>query len=556
MIAHHPLPTAGAATPPTAGPTEECLAFWVQVMDALPFYAMLIDADHRIVAHNRAVCDHRGDCEILGQYCPRVIHGTDHPYPGCPLEDAVARGTAVEREFHDAPTDRWSYSAVFPTRVTDAQGRALFFHVARDITDDVRARAQLSQSLEHHKALEDLLRHLQDAKSPEAAIETLVDLTLGLSWMNVTCGAAAFLREDDALRLVGTRGLDETVWQRCAHVPLGHCHCGEAAAAMLPIFRDCEQKPDSQTQSLDDGHAQRGPHAHATFPLVADGRAVGVVSFYVAPEGRLGPHQRAFLEAAVKVAAAAVAQRQAQADAEAARARATALERALLERVMASQEEERRRVARELHDDLGQGLSALLLDVRGAARSGAPVDEFAARLETSIRGVIDRLYHLAWDLRPQVLDDFGLDTALRRYISHVTERSGLTIDCDFVHEPGVPERVDPKVEVAVYRLAQEALTNVVRHAKASRASVLVYRRRGSLTLLVEDDGVGMSGPASEPPTDSHGFGLTGMRERAALLRGQFVIESTPGEGTSVRVQLPVDDAEPGRSPEPSAAPLR
>jgi signal transduction histidine kinase len=159
------------------------------------------------------------------------------------------------------------------------------------------------------------------------------------------------------------------------------------------------------------------------------------------------------------------------------------------------------------------------------------------------RELITRVSQLAWDLRPSILDDYGLDSALTRHIDNVTKRADLIIDYQFISAERAQERLPSSVEVVLYRVTQEALNNVVRHARASRVSVIVIRSEDGVTLMVEDDGCGFSPDVDRQVGESGGLGLTGMRERLALLKGQLMIESTPGEGTSIRASIPLTQTE-------------
>ena len=500
-------------------------------MSAAPFYVMLVDEEHRIVGYNQAVGDRHGPTDLCGMYCPKAIHDLDSPYPGCPLELSVESGEAHEVELHDPNTGSWTTSAIYPTTVHDDRGQQLFLHIARDITEHKTAAIRLDQSLELHMALGQLLRELQRAGSEEDALATLLDSTWGLSWMRVATGAVAFLSRGEELHLVASRGTPPEVSARCRRVRLGECVCGATAAAQGDgLFQVHEDLP-CQVEDHD--------HGHASLALVHEGKALGVVTFYLAKGHRLDSHQRDFLLSAAQATAGSVAQRAANREAREAREKAAMLERRLLERVIASQEEERGRIARELHDDLGQGLSALLLELQRPAAADLP-PRVKEDLDRSIRSIIHRLYRLAWDLRPAVLDDLGLYAALSRYIGRTTELTGLSIDYEFI---GPRERRLPaKVELSLYRLAQEAITNVVKHAQASHASVVVFQHPESISLLVEDDGRGFADGTSSEERIDPGLGFRGMRERAALLDGQLVMESSPGEGTSVRVTIPLTES--------------
>ena len=206
--------------------------------------------------------------------------------------------------------------------------------------------------------------------------------------------------------------------------------------------------------------------------------------------------------------------------------------------IMASQEKERAAIARELHDELGQVLTALRMDaVWLSERLKGKEPQAAARALTMcdlIDTTIDEVRALATRLRPGVLDDFGLIDALDWYTKYFAQRTGIT--CIYQHL-NVPQ-VDDLVATAAYRIAQEALTNVARHAFATRVKIDLQVRKGVLTLSVSDNGRGFE---PQKLAESDCLGLAGMRERAGLLGGRLEMESKPGKGTRVLFRLPLDE---------------
>jgi two-component system, NarL family, sensor histidine kinase DevS len=202
-----------------------------------------------------------------------------------------------------------------------------------------------------------------------------------------------------------------------------------------------------------------------------------------------------------------------------------------LRRVVEAQERERRRIARELHDETGQALTSVLLGLRLIEERDPGVAEAVADLRETITGAIHEVRALAVELRPTALDDFGLAPAIERLADSYSRRTGIAID---VHFAGLADRLPEDVETAVYRIVQEALTNVAKHAGASTASATVRRDAHRVTAVVEDDGSGF-----DPFSISRGLGLTSMFERAELVSGTVKIESRPGGGTTIAVEVPL-----------------
>jgi signal transduction histidine kinase len=207
------------------------------------------------------------------------------------------------------------------------------------------------------------------------------------------------------------------------------------------------------------------------------------------------------------------------------------VQRDSLRRVIEGQELERRRLARELHDETGQALTSVLLGLK-AVETAADAPAALASLRELVVATLQDVRRLAVELRPKALDDFGLVPAVERLVETFTEATGISVE--FESRLGA-ERLQPEVETTLYRIVQEALTNIAKHAGARRVSVLLVRRPGIVSALVEDDGHGF-GSAEEA---QGGIGLAGMRERLALLDGRLTIESGSGTGTSLIAEVPL-----------------
>ncbi|MGH2972408.1 MAG: sensor histidine kinase [Gaiellaceae bacterium] len=204
-----------------------------------------------------------------------------------------------------------------------------------------------------------------------------------------------------------------------------------------------------------------------------------------------------------------------------------------LRRVVAAQELERQRLARELHDETGQALTSILLGLKPLedALRGHPAEPAVDEVHELVVAALQDVRRLAVELRPKVLDDFGLVPALERLTASFAEQTGVGVD----FRSTLPDkRLPGEVETALFRLAQESLTNVVKHSDARRVSILLTRKDNAVVVVVEDDGRGFDIHA-----DSAGIGLLGMRERLALLDGSIEIESRPGAGTTLVGEVPL-----------------
>ena len=210
--------------------------------------------------------------------------------------------------------------------------------------------------------------------------------------------------------------------------------------------------------------------------------------------------------------------------------------RDVLRRAMAAQELERRRLARELHDETGQALTSMLLGLSAVERASTDeeLNEAVAALRALAVSTLQDVRRLAIELRPKALDDFGLLPALKRLGQSVGERSSIDVQ---VEARLGRDRLSPEAETAAYRIVQEALTNVVKHADARHVSVVLTRKNESVSIVIEDDGKGFDLPQA---ADGDGLGLAGMRERVQLLDGTLAVESAPGHGTTLVLDLPLE----------------
>jgi signal transduction histidine kinase len=285
-----------------------------------------------------------------------------------------------------------------------------------------------------------------------------------------------------------------------------------------------------------------GVHTAALAPMVYHNQAVGVLvardqldhGTFTADDGHLLELFAARATLALGMSRAIADERE-RADAEVLLTREEGLEHArreTLRRVVDAQERERRRIARELHDDTGQSLTSVLIGLRLAEESEdmAQARQTLADLRETVTAAIRDLRALAVELRPTALDDFGLEPALERLADTFGGRTGLNIE---LHVTGLERRLGEHLETALYRVVQEGLTNIAKHAGATRVEIDVQGHDHSVGMTIEDDGRGfvVSGPAL-------GLGLVSMRERAELLGGSLSVQSTPGQGTTLSVEVP------------------
>jgi signal transduction histidine kinase len=218
--------------------------------------------------------------------------------------------------------------------------------------------------------------------------------------------------------------------------------------------------------------------------------------------------------------------------------------RSLADKILRTQEEERKRISRELHDEVGQSLTAISvtlapLDNQGAGNSGVSSQKLA-EAQGLLQQTMETIHRFARDLRPAVLDELGLLPALRSYLKGFADRTGLRVD--FRGDP-IAEKLENDQKIVVFRIAQECLTNVSKHAQASQVAVVLRKFKNGICMEVADNGRSFTADPMNFARSKGRLGLLGMQERVRLVNGQFMIKPQPGKGTTVRVVIPFHSAD-------------
>jgi len=296
--------------------------------------------------------------DILGKYCPMVIHGLEHPFDGCPLEEAAEKNQAIERELFDPRSGRWITSAIYPTTALTQDGKIIFFHMVTDITERKQAEEQL---------------------------------------------------------------------------------------------------------------------------------------------------------------------------------------RNLSTRLESVREEEKKKIARDLHDETTQRLTSLTAYLEAAVETlPTEADEARALLRKAQAlcvNIFDELHRLINELRPSSLDGFGLMAAIHSLVDSHLKTAGVNVNFKTI---GKARRLPPSLEIALFRVIQEALNNIARHAHANTADVSVQYRKNGIKVSIKDDGIGFNFQEATSSKDGlRGLGLLGMRERVELMNGSLFIKSSPGHGTEITMEVPL-----------------
>jgi PAS domain S-box-containing protein len=281
----------GSKTTPEGTPLE----FQIQaLLDALPFYALIVDADRKILMSNKAI-QRELDLDpeqVVGAYCPKVVHGLEEPYPGCPLEEVMKQGHGIEREFFDSDTNRWLNLAIYPTGLLTQEDQEIFFHFINDITERKRKEEEVRRNYDIQTVLNELLHVSLESISLDEMLDRFIHQITSLHWLALESKGGIFLVGDDpeVLVLKADRNLSEPLLAMCARVPFGRCLCGRAASSAKVIFADCiDKRHEHQYEGIT-------PHGHYCVPIISIGKKVlGVINLYVRDGHGRDPREEDFL---------------------------------------------------------------------------------------------------------------------------------------------------------------------------------------------------------------------------------------------------------------------
>jgi len=394
-----------------------------------------------------------------------------------------------------------------------------------------RSHAELLRRMSELSALDATATAISVGQRLGEVPQTALDKVLGI--MDLQAGWIFLNGEEPqpALRLAARSGLSAAFAGEEATRDLGQCVCNRVlqegrALIVRDICAECASLSPDLIRS-------EGLVTHASVPLAAGGRVLGVMNTASSQAREFTPDDLTLLSVVGRQLGIAIENARLWEEVK----EKETLRQHFLERVIAAQETERQRLARELHDEAAQTLTALSLGLRRLQDDpnlSLPQRKLAGDLKSQTTALASDLHRLAVELRPSALDRVGLIGALGQYVQEFKRRYSL--EAQFESDNLEHIRLSPEIETSLYRIVQEALTNVARHAQARSVSVLLQARDGQIVATVEDDGKGFD-PAQVQAKGR--LGLFGMQERAAMLGGSLNIESAPGRGTTVFVKIPL-----------------
>ncbi|MBI2759052.1 MAG: PAS domain S-box protein [Chloroflexi bacterium] len=443
------------------------------------------------------------------------------------------RGGAIHSESTELTlTDRHGNQFIVETASTmiEYQGQQALVWFTRDITDRKHKERELRLRNRELLALNAVASALNEPYSPNfiqrALHETLQALELDIGWVTL-------LRSNERTEIVACEGFD----LEPSTIDFPNCVCSQVLRTGQPALVEANEHCALKLLQTTEIRRMR----HATIPLGTRDKTFGVLSVAFPLERPFDEHNFRLLSAIGKQIGIALENAGLWDELQ----EKERLRAELLAKAIQVQEDERRRIARELHDETGQSLNAMVFGLKAAeaalSTNPAQAREVVARLKSAAGDTVRELQTIIYDLRPSLLDDLGLTPALRWYAETRLESEGVRVIWNI---SGVERRLSPEVETALFRIGQEAITNIAKYASAGEVDMELLFEENRVVLTIKDDGSGfdIEDILTHPIEDGRGLGLLGMRERVELLRGKFEVASTPGSGTYIRAELPVQNS--------------
>lgn len=511
------------------------------IVDSVEDELLVIDAEYRVRFANSAVLSRlqKKAESIIGAFCYHIERNQEKPCSAplwdCPLRKVLGSGNTatdihVDRTFG---ADRYLKITAYPLR--DSQGNIkAIVELRRDVTAERDLETQILRR--HHQLL--ALSRISTATSGHWDLDTTLKIALDnvLEIINGTIGGVLLLDEKTkTLYYRVHRGLSAKYAEKI-RLSVGEGIAGRVAQTGEPmLLEDISKDPRTARPDLISVEGLKG---FASIPLKVVGKVVGVMNVASHIAGRFGADDVSLLNSIGDYLGTAIEQTKLYERL----ARVGERNRTLLRQALTSQEEERKRIARELHDETSQALTSLSLSLQAiitmAEIRGVGDAEFIEKVKATHSFAVHAGYEvvaLMKELRPTLLDELGMAAAINRYAKSSLGPQGINVSTEFM---GTDRRFAPEVEVTIFRIAQGAIGNIVKHAEAKNASIKLECNASKCLLEIKDDGKGFDVSKLTRVEAGRGAGLFIMRERSSMVGGTAYIESAPGQGTKIIAEVP------------------
>lgn len=523
---------------------QQAEARYRSLVESVPDYAIfMLDPDGLVASWNAGaerITGYRTE-EIIGQHfrCFFPAEAVAHQQPEYKLEQTAIQGRYVEEAWRVRKDGTRFWANVVLTAVYDEDGTVCgFSKVTRDVTEQQQVEASLRHYTARLNVLYAISRAILTAQSPEAIAEATVRRIRHL----VPCQYVRMATYDAETQQVQMLAIEHDL----PSLPTTDARTSPELTDDLATLQQghVHYLPDmllasNGAQPLR-GWQAAGLRTYLGVPLLARGALIGVLTLAASAPGAFGPDALDSVRQVADQLAVALQNARLFAEVRTGREQLQGLSHRLIE----VQESERRAIAGELHDEIGQVLTLVKMNLQALQESQADPETVAGLVESSaiVEQALQQVRDLSLDLRPSLLDDLGLVAALRWYGARQARHAGVALHFADRLPPG---RLPTMLETTCFRVAQEALTNVVRHAQARHVWLDVALQNDTVQLTIRDDGIGFD-PHTAQTRARYGksFGLLGMRERVAIVGGRLQLTSAPGAGTTVVASFPRPAAPP------------
>ncbi|MBM3118669.1 MAG: GAF domain-containing protein [Chloroflexi bacterium] len=529
--------------------TIEALDISLQdIVDAVEDEVVVIDSGYRVVFANSAVRNkfQRGVELPIGRRCYEVFRERDKPCSAplwdCPLRRVLASGSGT-MAYHPVRilgADRYFKITMYPLRDSYGNIKAVV-ELMRDATTERELENQVLRR--HHQLL--ALSRISSAVSGLQDLNTVLTIALenALEVINGTIGGILLVDEETgALYYCVQRGLSARYAEQM-RIPPGEGIAGRVAQTGKPaLVEDISKEPRIAHPDLVSAEGLKG---FVSIPLKAKDKVVGVMNIASHVAGRFGKDDMSLLSSIGDYVGTAIEQARLY------DGLANAAERyqALLQHALTAQEDERKRIARELHDETSQAITSLTLSLQAiiglVEMKGIADADLMERLRATHAYTVhagNEIVKLMKELRPTLLDELGMPTAIHRYAKDTLQTQGINISAEFV---GTDGRLPSEIEVTLFRVAQGLIGNILKHSDAKNAAIKLECDTSKCVLKIEDDGKGFDvSKLTRVDLSGRGAGLFTIKERVKLVGGDCKVDSRPGQGTKVTVNIPLPTGAP------------
>jgi signal transduction histidine kinase/PAS domain-containing protein len=503
--------------------------FLQSIIDSLDDGLMVLDNELRITDVNTNFQLKYKDQPTIGRHCYEVMYGLDAPCQpplrACPASHVWQTGTPLRflqlQDGNGEGTGKGKYIEKTLTPLRDRKGNIIrVVELIRDVTESKELERKILEANRQLLVMNAIATTASQSLSLDIILNGVLDKVLEL--MEAKAGGIILV--------------DGKATGASYRVQRGLSQESAPCVASIELVRKVAERGEAMVADNAVGTPGENLEAFVSVPLKSKERVVGVLCIASRAPRVFTEQEIQLLTSLCNQLGIAVENAQLYQELQS----KEQMREQLLRRIISAQEDERQRVARELHDVTSQALATLGVGLEVVATPQSDARERETQME-GIKSLLSAtskdVHRLIYDLRPSLLDDLGLSAAIRSYAHTSLDAAGVEVH---VEEAGQEKRLPPEVEIALFRIVQEAIANIARHARAESAYISLEYKEKSIAVEIEDDGVGFDhSHGFTPGAGGKGVGLLGMQERADLLGGTLVIDTRPGGGTRVSVEVPV-----------------